>query len=195
LAEGPSAPGEPRKSDTTGAEVIENNERRWALVVAAVVAVVFGVIIYTGLHWTAAPPSHVEAIDASLLHVSGEFMEANLGTAMAADGSAMVRLIAQQYSFVPQCIVVPADTPIVFRITSPDVLHGFLITGTNVNSMVVPGYVSEVRTRFDKPGDHLMPCHEYCSVGHAGMWARVKVLDRLDFARLYGGQARASCAG
>lgn len=174
---------------------IERSERQWACVVAAVVAFVFAVIIYTGLHWSAAPPSNVETIDASLLHLSGEFIETNLGTALQPDGSAVVRVIAQQYSFVPQCIVVPTDTRIVFRVTSPDVVHGFLVTGTNVNSMVVPGYVSEVRTRFDRTGDHLMPCHEYCSVGHEGMWARVKVVDRLEFDRTYGSQARASCAG
>ena len=65
--------------------------------------------------------------------------------------------------------------------------------GTNVNSMVLPGFVAEVRTRFDKPGDHLMPCHEYCSVGHEGMWARVKVVERAEYARAYGAQPRASC--
>jgi cytochrome c oxidase subunit II len=176
-------------------DAVEQSERRWAYVVAGVVVFVFAVIIYSGVHWAAQPPSNVETIDASRLHLDGEFMEANLGTAIQPDGSAIVRVIAEQYSFVPSCIVVPADTQIVFRVTSPDVIHGFLITGTNVNSMVVPGFIAEVRTHFDKPGDHLMPCHEYCSVGHEGMWARVKVLDRLEFVRSYGGQPRASCAG
>jgi cytochrome c oxidase subunit 2 len=151
------------------------------------------VIIFTGLHWAAQPPSNVETIDASRLHLAGEFVESNLGTALQPDGSAIVRVLAQQYSFVPQCIVVPAETRVVFRVTSPDVVHGFLIAGTNVNSMVVPGFVAEVRARFEKPGEHLMPCHEYCSVGHEGMWARVKVVDRREFDRNYGGQPRASC--
>ena len=38
-----------------------------------------------------------------------------------ADGKVMVRLIAQQYSFEPQCIVVPAEMPVTFRGTSTDV--------------------------------------------------------------------------
>ena len=176
-------------------DVIEESERRWAYVVAGVVGFVFAVIIFSSVHWAAQPPSNVETIDASRLHLAGEFVEENLGTAVQPDGSVVVRVIAQQYSFVPACIVVPANTPVVFRVTSPDVVHGFLITGTNVNSMVVPGFIAEVRTRFDKPGDHLMPCHEYCSVGHEGMWAHVKVVDRQEFAKSYGGQPRASCAG
>lgn len=181
--------------ELAAAQVIERSERRWSWVVAGVIAVVFAVMVYSGLHWTAMSPSSVETIDASRLHLSGEFIESNLGTAIQPDRTAIVRLIAQQYSFVPACVVVPAGTPVRFRVTSPDVVHGFLVTGTNVNTMVIPGYVAEVRTRFDAPGDHLMPCHEYCSVGHEGMWARVKVLDRLEFDRLHGAQPRASCAG
>jgi cytochrome c oxidase subunit 2 len=175
--------------------VVERSERRWAYVVAAVVGLVFAVIIYSSLHWVAQPPSNVETIDASRLHLAGEFVEENLGTAVQPDGSVIVRVIAQQYSFVPSCIVVPANTPVVFRVTSPDVVHGFLIMGTNVNSMVVPGFIAEVRTRFDNTGEHLMPCHEYCSVGHEGMWAHVKVVDRPEFAKSFGRQPRASCAG
>jgi cytochrome c oxidase subunit 2 len=173
--------------------VVDRFERRWAVVVAAIVAIVFAVLVFTGLHSAAQPPSNVETIDASRLHLKGEFVEANLGTALQPDGSATVRVIAQQYSFVPSCIVVPTATPVVFRVTSPDVVHGFLIAGTNVNSMVLPGFIAEVRTRFDKPGEHLMPCHEYCSVGHEGMWARVKVVDRAEFNSVYGALQRASC--
>ena len=109
-------------------------------------------IIYSSLHWAAQPPSNVETIDASRLHLAGEFVEENLGTAVQPDGSVIVRVIAQQYSFVPSCIVVPANTPVVFRVTSPDVVHGFLIMDTNVNSMVVPGFIAEIRTAVRQHG-------------------------------------------
>ena len=36
------------------------------------------------------------------------------------------------------------------RATSADVVHGILIQGTNVNTMLVPGYVSEQLMRFDQ---------------------------------------------
>jgi cytochrome c oxidase subunit 2 len=48
--------------------------------------------------------------------------------------------------------------------------------------MVVPGFVAEVRTRFAKPGDYTMPCHEFCGVGHQGMWARVTVVPKDQFS-------------
>ena len=77
------------------------SERRWAWIVGGVVAFVFAVIAFTGLHWAAQPPSNVETIDATQLHLSGEFIDANLGTAIEPDGSVVVRVIAEQYSFVP----------------------------------------------------------------------------------------------
>ena len=175
------------------ADIVDDAERRWTYVVVVVVVFVLAMIVLAGVHWGAQPPSNVETIDASRLHLSGEFMDGNLGTEIRPDGSAVVRVLAQQYSFVPGCIVVPAQTRVVFRATSPDVVHGFLVAGTNVNTMVVPGFVAEVRAQFGRPGEHVMPCHEYCSVGHEGMWARVKVLDREEYARAYAGQSRASC--
>jgi cytochrome c oxidase subunit 2 len=102
-------------------------------------------------------------------------------------------VVAQQYSFTPQCILVPARTPVTFRITSADVVHGFLIANTNINSMVEPGYISTFRSTFNEPGDHLMPCHEYCGTGHEGMWANVKVIEAAEFDKLAAGARRLSC--
>lgn len=175
------------------AQVAARVERRWATMSVIIVLVLATAAALIGLGHATMPQGRVEVVDAARLHLSGEFVESNLGSAVEPDGSVTVRAIGQQYSFLPDCLLVPTDTPITFRATSPDVIHGFLIAGTNVNSMVLPGFVAEVRTRFDKPGEHLMPCHEYCSVGHEGMWARVKVIDRAEFARVHGAQARASC--
>ena len=41
-------------------------------------------MIFTGLHWASMPPSRVETIDPRTLHISGEFVECNLGTAVEA---------------------------------------------------------------------------------------------------------------
>src|SRR6202000_2557161 len=103
------------------------------------------------------------------------------GTVVGADGKVTVRLVAQQYSFQPQCLVVPADTPVTFRATSTDAIHGFIVGRTNANTMLVPGFVSTFTTSFPKAGEQLMPCHEYCGVGHEAMWAHVQVLPREQF--------------
>jgi cytochrome c oxidase subunit II len=81
---------------------------------------------------------------------------------------------------------------VTLRFASPDVLHGLLITGTNVNTMVVPGFVAQVHTEFTRTGDLLMPCHEYCGQGHSEMWATVQVLPENRFKP--GSDGRVSCA-
>jgi len=168
-------------------------ERRWAFVVGAIIFVIVAMMVFTGLHWASMPPSRVETIDPRTLHISGEFVEGNLGTSVGTDGKVVVRLIAQQYSFEPQCLVVPVGTPVTFRATSTDVIHGFVIGKTNANVMLIPGYVATFTTTFPKAGEQLMPCHEFCGSGHAAMWARVQALPREEFLSRARSGERMSC--
>jgi len=167
-------------------------ELSWAFGVGIFIAAALGMILFTALGMSINPPSNVERIDPKTLHLSGEFAEQNLGTSAAADGSVTVRAIATQFMFLPSCIVVPTNRAVTLRFTSPDVIHGLLITGTNVNTMVVPGFVAQVHTEFTHAGDLLMPCHEYCGLGHSEMWATVQVLPEDQFKP--GPDGRISCA-
>lgn len=168
-------------------------ERRWTYIVAAIIAMLIVIMVVTGLHWAAMPPSRVETVDVKRLHVEGEFVESNLGTAVGQDGKVTVRLIAQQYSFVPQCILVPADTPVTFRGTATDAIHGFVVGRTNANTMLIPGFVATFTTSFKKTGEQLMPCHEYCGTGHEAMWARVQVVAAQEFMAKAKSGERLSC--
>jgi len=179
--------------DHAGEAVAAAAERRWAIAILLIIASLVAMMIITGLHWAAMPPSRVETIDPRTLHVSGEFAEGNLGTTMTSDGKVVVRLVAQQYSFEPQCLVVPAGVPVTFRGTASDVIHGFVVGRTNANTMLVPGFVATFTTTFPEPGEQLMPCHEYCGTGHEAMWARVQVLPKDEFLSRAGRAERLSC--
>jgi cytochrome c oxidase subunit 2 len=173
-------------------EVVTRTEQHWFIVMAVMLVVMMAVIVVTGIAGALHPASNVEIIEPQTLHLGGEFVESNLGTAIEPDGSATVRLIAQQYDFVPNCVRVPAGTPVKFRLASADVVHGFLLPNTNVNTMVVPGFVAEVRTSFAQPGEYAMPCHEFCGLGHHAMWTRVSVVAKDRFAS-QGPLERTSC--
>jgi cytochrome c oxidase subunit II len=175
---------------STSERHILDMELRWGAVVASAVAVIVAVIVVSSAVTAMHPPSHVETIDPTTLNKSGEFSESNLGSWADPDGSVTVRMIAAQFAFVPRCIPVPQGRPVTIRITSPDVIHGFIISGTNANTMVVPGYVSEVRTVFQTPGDYLMPCHEYCGLGHSEMWSMVQVIPESQWRTDDDGRAR-----
>jgi len=174
-------------------EAADRVEARWAALVGGITFMLLAIIVFTAVHWSAMPPSRVEVIDPTTLHRSGEFVESNLGTAIDRQGSVTVHMLAQQYAFHPHCILVPEGVPVTFRATSADVVHGFQIIGTNVNSMLVPGYVSTFIMTLNGTGERSMPCHEYCGVGHAAMWATVKVVSREQFEALARTTRRASC--
>lgn len=177
------------------AEIAARVEKRWAAISVIIVIVFVVVAAFAGIHQAVMPQGRVEITDPTRLHLSGEFVESNLGTATEPDGSVTVRAIGQQYSFTPACILVPAETPIRLRATSADVVHGILIQGTNVNTMLVPGYISEQFMRFERTGDYLMPCQEFCSFGHEGMWGKVRVIDKAEFAARAKNGGRLSCVG
>lgn len=186
-----STPSLPEHNDSSA--VAAKAELRWSIFVIAIIVLLMAVMAFTSLHWVFMPSKRIETINPSTLHISGEFVEGNLGSQAEPDGTVIVRVVGQQYSFTPQCILVPDRTPVRFRVTSADVIHGFLIADTNVNVMLEPGYISTFDTQFKRPGMHVMPCHEFCGVGHAGMWARVKVIDRETFFKQAGDQRRQSC--
>jgi cytochrome c oxidase subunit 2 len=181
--------------DHRGAEVAERTEKRWATISVIIIVVLALLAAFAGIHRATMPQARVETIDPVRLHLSGEFVESNLGSVLESNGSVTVRAIGQQYSFTPACILVPAQTPITLRATSADVVHGILVQGTNINTMLVPGYVSEQFMRFEKTGEHLMPCQEFCSFGHEGMWGKVKVIDKAEFESKAKSGGRLSCVG
>ncbi|MFO1417490.1 MAG: cytochrome c oxidase subunit II [Methylotetracoccus sp.] len=155
---------------------IDPLERKWLNVAVGMVGVFVGAILLTAITKGIHPPSHVETIDSASLHLSGEFAEDKLGVREEKDGSLHVTLVAARYGFYPNQITLPADTPVTFRLASVDVLHGIHAPMTNFSTMVVPGYVSEVRTSFPKPGDYPMLCNEFCGLGHDHMWSRMTIV-------------------
>lgn len=171
---------------------VVRSELRWAVVVVGVVSVIMLAVIFAAMAMHINPPSNVERINPQDLHLSAEFTESALGTQVAPNGHITARIVATQFAFVPRCVLLPADTPVTLRLASPDVIHGILVSGTNVNTMVVPGYVSLVHTVFKKTGDLLMPCHEFCGMGHSEMVATIRVVPKAAFRPEANG--RADCA-
>jgi len=153
-------------------------ERTWTWIALAL-AVVMGVMLgYFAVANNLHPPSNVETIDSSRLHLSEEFAEDNLGVKTNPDGSVRVTLVAARYGFYPPRIEVPVDTPVTFRMASADVLHGVHVPNTNMATMVVPGYIAEVTTTFPHTGEFSLLCNEYCGLGHDSMWSRLVIVPK-----------------
>jgi cytochrome c oxidase subunit II len=89
--------------------------------------------------------------------------------------------VARMWQFDPEDVVVPAGSTVDIYVSTPDVTHGLILLGTDLNLMAVPGVVNYTRVKFDKPGTHQLLCHEYCGTGHERMAATLRVVDPATF--------------
>ncbi len=149
-------------------------ERIWVWMAIVMIAAFLGTVLVGAVTHAMHPASHVETVDPAKVLSDSEFAT-DLGVTRDATGAVTVRMVAKTYDFMPSIVRVPAGAPVTFRMTSPDVIHGFQVVGTNANTMVIPGYVSQFTTTFHRPGEYLVLCNEYCGLSHHLMQARLIV--------------------
>ncbi|HEX6252459.1 MAG TPA: cytochrome c oxidase subunit II [Gemmatimonadaceae bacterium] len=84
-------------------------------------------------------------------------------------------VVAQSWLFLPAEIRVPAGAEVTITATAVDIIHGLAVAGTRVNMMLIPGQISRNTYTFDRPGEYLLICHEYCGIGHHTMSGKLVV--------------------
>ncbi len=147
-------------------------EKIWMWAAGGIIVAFVATLLVTSIGGALEPPSHVETIDPTQVFKDPRF--AHPGVTVDEHGATVVA-VGMMFAYVPAEIHVPAGKPVTFRMTSADVTHGFLIVGTNGNTMLVPGYVSQFTTTFRQPGEYLIVCNEYCGLGHHLMSAKLIV--------------------
>lgn len=79
---------------------------------------------------------------------------------------------------------VPAGKPVLFKITSGDVIHGFYIPAVRIQQDAVPGRITEFHMTADTKNIGQVfdvPCDQYCGAGHPNMIAHMTVMSQSDF--------------
>jgi len=92
-----------------------------------------------------------------------------------------IHYVSRMWKFEPEEVVVPAGATVDVYLSTPDVTHGMILPGTDVNLMAVPGVVNYARVKFDQPRNYKLICHEFCGTGHERMAAVLRVVDRATF--------------
>lgn len=147
-------------------------EKIWMWASGVLIVAFIGTVVIGAAGSSLQPPSHVETIDPTKVWSDARF--AQRGVVSTARGATVVA-IGMMFAFSPAEFRVPAGRPVTFRLTSADVTHGFQIVGTNGNTMVVPGYISQFTTTFSRAGEYLIVCNEYCGLGHHLMFGKLIV--------------------
>lgn len=97
------------------------------------------------------------------------------GLHQIAPGRYEADILAMQWTYLPNKIEVPVGSTVTFKLTSADVIHGFLIPHTRVNMMVIPSYITVETYRFRRRGTYRFICDEYCGLQHQTMTGEVVV--------------------
>jgi cytochrome c oxidase subunit II len=159
---------------------MERYERVFLTISAVVLVTFLGALAFSVFAMGISMPGRAQMIACStdqrlrrILRVTPPFN--SLGVHQTGAGKFDVVVVAQTWSFTPDEIDLPAHAEVTFRATSSDVIHGFMIVGTNVNMMLIPGEVTTETYTFSRPGEYLLLCHEYCGRLHHTMSGRVVV--------------------
>jgi cytochrome c oxidase subunit 2 len=148
-------------------------ERIWLIFGGASLVVFLGILGLMAVVWGFHPAGHMKTIAPDAVRTTPPFNQPGVTQIGPHEYRAVV--IAQMFSYNPSTLTVPAGSTVHFEVTSPDVVHGFEIPGTDVNLMVVPGNITEYTYTFHNPGDYLIVCNEYCGAGHQAMMGRLVV--------------------
>src|SRR5216684_1924267 len=76
---------------------------------------------------------------------------------------------------------IPVGTPLVFDVTSADVIHSFWVPDLYGKIDANPGRVNRITFKATKPGEYRGVCAELCGAGHGGMLFRVEAVSQGEF--------------
>lgn len=78
-------------------------------------------------------------------------------------------------------LYLPVNKPVVFHVTSKDVIHSFWIVQMGIKIDANPGYITETSVTPNKIGVFDVRCAELCGLLHAFMQTKVHVVSQADY--------------
>ena len=137
--------------------------------------VILGVSAVQAAHTPAA--SGIETINPEYVRDDARFAEPGLHESEDDEYDYNLYFVASAFRYEPAEVEIPQGSRVKVQVVTTDVVHGFQVVNTNINLMVEPGLVSTYGANFDKTGEFLIVCNEYCGVGHTDMTSTIKVVD------------------
>ncbi|HVZ18395.1 MAG TPA: cupredoxin domain-containing protein [Terriglobales bacterium] len=95
----------------------------------------------------------------------------------AAEQPKVIEISAKRFGFIPDNITLKKGEPVVLRLTSQDVTHGFFVRALKVDELIEPGKPLDVKVQPDKAGTFTVICHHFCGTGHGNMKMTVTVVE------------------
>ena len=88
----------------------------------------------------------------------------------------VVAIRAQKFTYEPSELTLKLNEPVVFQLTSADVVMGFSVPDFRTRATIIPGQVTEVPMTPDKVGEFIFLCDVFCGSGHENMEGTMRVV-------------------
>lgn len=81
----------------------------------------------------------------------------------------LIPITARKFTYEPAELTLKLNEPVVFRLTTQDVVMGFSVPDFSVRGTIVPGQTTEVAMTPTRTGDFTFLCDVFCGSGHENM--------------------------
>lgn len=81
----------------------------------------------------------------------------------------VIEITAKRFEFTPNVITLKRGEPVILRVRSADVTHGFFSRQLKIDELLVPGKPVDVKLTPQTAGTFTVICDHFCGSGHANM--------------------------
>jgi cytochrome c oxidase subunit 2 len=199
----------PPASETMDA--VENTMRLFTIAAAPVAALVWAIALYSILAWRhrgSGPPETdgpaqrvnrpasvawilVSSLLCVFLLIWGLAEMGSVASAGTKSDALVVDVTGQQWVWTfsypasgaeSDQLYLPVDKPVIFHVTSKDVIHSFWVVQMGIKIDANPGEITETSVVPDKLGTFDVRCAELCGLLHADMQTSAHVVSAADFS-------------
>ena len=97
-------------------------------------------------------------------------------TILAQPKPRIIPIRAQKFIFEPSELTLKLNEPVIFQLTSADVVMGFSVPDFKTRGTIIPGQTIEIAMTPDKIGEFTFLCDVFCGSGHETMNGTMRVV-------------------
>jgi cytochrome c oxidase subunit II len=87
----------------------------------------------------------------------------------------VIEIVSKRFQFAPNQLNLKKDEPVILRLHSEDVTHGFFMKQLGINTTIPPGTNTDVMLTPHEAGTFTVICHHFCGAGHGNMHMTIVV--------------------
>ena len=88
----------------------------------------------------------------------------------------IIPIRAQKFTYEPAELTLKLNEPVIFHLTTADVVMGFNVPDFKTRGTIIPGVVTEVPMMPNKVGEFIFLCDVFCGSGHENMEGTMRVV-------------------